>query len=151
NSRPANAGVTSVSIAGTGFQSGATVSSSNTAVATVGTPSAVTSTSITVAVNPVASRTTTLKLTNPDAGTATSGTFTVNAAPTVIGLTPSQRGGNATPVNVTIGGTGFQTGAGVISTNTGVATISNVSVASGTAIGLLLTPVGVGTTSFTVT
>ncbi|HEV8471102.1 MAG TPA: IPT/TIG domain-containing protein, partial [Candidatus Limnocylindria bacterium] len=108
NSGPATGG-TSVSVAGTGFQPGATVSFGGSAL----TVSTVTATSITGTTSAHAAALVNVVVTNPDSQSGTcAGCFTYIGPPpppTVTSVTPnsgSTSGGTA----VTIGGTGFQAG-----------------------------------------
>ena len=60
-------------------------------------------------------------MTNGDGSTATSGSiFTVNAAPTVTAVSPTSRGEGATAQNLTVTGTGFQSGATTTFSGTGI-------------------------------
>ncbi|MBN1417467.1 MAG: IPT/TIG domain-containing protein, partial [Planctomycetes bacterium] len=101
---------TAVTIGGTDFQTGATVTFGGTSATSV---AVVSSTQITCATPAHAAGAVDVVVTNPDAQTATAaGGFTYVAAPSVASVTPNQGpavGGTA----VTIGGTGFQTGATV--------------------------------------
>jgi len=102
-------GGTAVTIAGTGFQSGATVSFGGSAL----TVSTVSATSIAGTTTAHASGVVNVVVTNADAQSGTcTGCFTYVAAPppTISSVTPSS-GTSAGGTAVTIAGTGFQTGA----------------------------------------
>lgn len=116
-------GPTTVTITGTGFQSGATVAVSGTGV-TAGTVSYVSATSLTVPLTVAADAAAgarTLTVTNPDTGFATT-TFTVNnaPAPTVLSTNPAFMIQGAGPTTVTITGSNFQSGSTVAFSGTGI-------------------------------
>ena len=105
-----------VTINGTGFASGASVSFSGTGI-TVNSTSFVSSTQMTASVTIAASAATGARdvtVTNLDGGSGTgTGVFSVtSAAMTVTGASPSSAGQGASGQNVTITGSGFQSGAG---------------------------------------
>jgi len=109
NSGP-SAGGTSVTIAGSGFQVGATVAFGGSAL----TVSTINATTITGTTTAHAAGAVNVVVTNPDSQSGTcSGCFSyLAAAPTVSGIVPTS-GSNAGGTSVTISGTGFQTGANV--------------------------------------
>ncbi len=113
----------SVTIHGSGFQAGATVRFSGAGV-TVGTATVLDEATITVPVSVTASSALGARdivVTNPDTGTATcSGCFTVNARPTIGTLSPNSRPRGTVDSTVLMSGTGFQTGAVVTVSGTGV-------------------------------
>src|SRR6202043_3405004 len=125
------AGGTSVTITGTGFLTGATVTLGGTAATNVNVASA---TSITATTPAHASGAVSVVVTNSDAqsGSLNNGYTYLpsNPAPTVASITPNT-GSAAGGTSVTITGTGFLTGATV--TLGGTAT-TNVNVASATSI-----------------
>ncbi len=105
------AGGTSVTITGTGFLTGATVSLGGTAATGV---TVVSATSITAKTAAHAAGAVNVVVTNTDAqaGTLTNGYTYTNPAPTVTSITPTS-GTTAGGTAVTIAGTGFLTGATV--------------------------------------
>jgi predicted CxxxxCH...CXXCH cytochrome family protein len=125
NNQTQGTGPTTVTINGTGFQSGAVVTFSGTGV-TAGASSFTSSSIITVPVTVTggaAATARTITVTNPDTGAGTGGTFTVNAAivnPTVTSASLNNQTQGTGPTNVTITGTGFQSGAVVTFSGTGV-------------------------------
>lgn len=125
NNMTQGAGPTTVTITGTGFQSGATVAFSGTGI-TTGAVTFVSATTLTVPVTVAANATTgarNVTVTNPDTGTGTgTGVFTVNAAPapTVTSTTPSSMAQGTGPTTVTITGTNFLSGATVAFSGTGI-------------------------------
>ena len=123
------AGGTAVSITGTGFLSGATVSVGGTAATNV---VVVGSTSITATTPAHAAGAVNVVVTNTDAqaGTLTNGYTYTNPAPTVTGISPNS-GTTAGGTSVTITGTGFLSGASV---TIGGAAATNIVVASSTSI-----------------
>jgi len=125
------AGGTTVTITGTGFLAGATVSLGGTAATNVNVAS---STSITATTPAHASGAVSVVVTNSDAqsGTLNNGYTYLpsNPAPTVASITPNT-GSAAGGTSVTITGTGFLTGATV---TLGGTAATNVNVASGTSI-----------------
>ena len=128
NSGPVAGGIT-VTITGTGFLAGATVSLGGTAATGVNVAS---STSITATTPAHVAGAVTVTVTNSDAqnGSLTNGYTYRNPAPTVTSITPnsgSSAGGNS----VTITGTGFTAGATV---SLGGTAATGVSVVSGTSI-----------------
>src|SRR5438067_1610730 len=135
NSGTANGG-TAVTITGTGFLAGATVTLGGTAATGV---TVVNSTSITATTAAHAAGTVNVVVTNTDAqsGTLTNGyTYTgTNPAPTVSAITPNSGStGGGTPVTIT--GTGFLAGATVSlggTAATGVAVVSSTSITATTA------------------
>ena len=139
------AGGASVTITGTGFVSGATVTIGGSTATGV---SVVSATQITATTPAHAAGTVNVTVTNPDtqSGTCTN-CFTYRAAPTVTAISPTSgltTGGDA----VTITGTGFVTGATVTiggSAATGVTVLSATSITANTPVHV------VGTVSVTVT
>ena len=147
-----------LTLTGTGFESGATVLATGSGV-TVNSTAFVNSTTLTVTVSVNGGATIAssgFSVTNPDAGTVTSGAiFSVTAAPTVTAVSPTSRGAGAVSQNLTVTGTGFVTGASLatvfsgtnitVNSTTYVSSTSltvNISIAAGAAI---------GTRTFTVT
>src|SRR5262249_1608905 len=125
------AGGTTVTVTGTGFQTGAGVSFGGASATGIAVNSA---TSITATTPPHSSGSVNVVVTNPDNQTGTlSGGFTYTAAapaPTVSSVSPSSRPvSGGTPV--TIAGTGFSAGATVTFGGTAA---TNVSVSSSTSI-----------------
>ncbi len=123
------AGGTSVTITGTGFLTGATVSIGGTAATNV---NVVGSTSITATTPAHAAGAVNVVVTNTDAqaGTLTNGYTYGNPAPTVTSIAPTT-GSVAGGTSVTITGTGFLTGATV---SLGGTAATNVNVVSATSI-----------------
>jgi hypothetical protein len=147
-----------LTLTGTGFESGATVLATGSGV-TVNSIVFVNSTTLTVTVSVNGGATIAssgFSVTNPDAGTVTSGAiFSVTAAPTVTAVSPTSRGAGAVSQNLTVTGTGFVTGTSLatvfsgtnitVNSTTYVSSTSltvNISIAAGAAI---------GTRTFTVT
>ncbi len=124
------AGGTSVTITGTGFLAGATLSLGGTAATNV---TVVGSTSITATTPAHAAGAVTVTVTNSDAqsGSLTNG-YTYRAAPTVTSITPNT-GTTAGGTSVTIAGTGFVAGATVSLGGTAATTVNVVSSTSITA------------------
>ncbi len=121
-----NQGATSqtVTINGTGFQSGATVTFSGTGV-TAGASTYVSATQITVPVTVTSSATPgarNVTVTNSDTGSGTgTGVFTVTATqPTVISLSPSSLRQGDPQTTVTITGTNFLSGSTVAFSGSGI-------------------------------
>jgi hypothetical protein len=113
----------SVAITGTGFVSGAAVSFSGSGI-TINSTTFNSATSLTANISISAGAATgarNITVTNGDtgAGTATS-VFTVAAAPTVGSLSPGSVGQGASGQNVTITGSGFESGAAVSFSGSGV-------------------------------
>ncbi len=130
SSRPQGAAPVAVTITGTDLRTGATVdfgpgiavSYSGGSSTANGTFTQLTGVTITVAADaPTGPHL--VRVTNPDAGTASCSCFTVTAAPTIASVTPSA-GNPGQNVNVTISGSGFQTGASVTA-GSGI-TVTNV-------------------------
>ncbi len=123
------AGGTSVTITGTGFLTGATVSIGGTAATNV---NVVGSTSITTTTPAHAAGAVNVVVTNTDAqaGTLTNGYIYGNPAPTVTSISPTT-GSVAGGTSVTITGTGFLTGATV---TLGGTAATNVNVVGATSI-----------------
>ncbi|WP_143424324.1 beta strand repeat-containing protein [Geoanaerobacter pelophilus] len=116
-------GPTTVTITGTGFQSGAQVTVSGTGVVP-GSETFVSATTLTVPISVDANAATgarVLTVTNPDTGSATT-SFTVNPAPapTVVSTSPAFMIQGAGPTTVTISGTNFQSGSTVAFSGTGI-------------------------------
>jgi hypothetical protein len=114
SSRGQGAASQNVTISGTNFASGATASFSGTGI-TVNSTTFVSASQLTANIT-IASNAATgargVTVTNPDAGTGTgTGSFTVNAAPTVASTSPSSRGQGATSQSIIIKGSGFVSGA----------------------------------------
>ncbi len=133
-----------LTITGSGFVTGAVVTSSNPAIVTFGTATVVSATEITVMATPVSfsgatALTADLIVTNPaGAGTATSsGGLVINPGPTVTGTYYIPTFANNVEYNVT--GTGFEQGMTAASSNTDY-TVAVASVnATGTVATLLVT------------
>ncbi len=143
-----------VTLAGTGFRVGATVSFSGSGI-TVNSVTVASATSITASVSIAGSAGTgarSVTVTNSDAGVATAtGGFTINAAPTVSSASPSSLAQGASSQNVTLTGTGFETGATVSFSGSGI-TVNSVTVASATSITASVSIAGsAGTSARTVT
>lgn len=130
-SRAAGAtGTKSVTLSGSGFQSGATVVISGGDIPVTGISVAGDGNSITFSISTqsaaVGARSVTVS--NPDAGTTTKANgFTVNPQPTVTGITPNKGATGTASQSVTITGTGFLSGA-TVSLGSDIA-VSNVVVA----------------------
>jgi galactose oxidase-like protein/IPT/TIG domain-containing protein/glyoxal oxidase-like protein len=122
-------GGTGVTITGTGFQSGATVSLGGTAATGV---NVVSSTSITATTLAHSAGAVSVVVTNTDTqtGSLNNGYTYSNSAPTITSITPNT-GTTAGGTSVTITGTGFLTGATV---SLGGTAATNVTVVSGTSI-----------------
>ena len=138
------AGGTSVTITGTNFASGATVTFGGTAATSV---TVVSSTTITATTPAGTAGAVTVTVTNPggQSGSLSSG-FTYVVAPTVSSVSPNN-GPPAGGTAVTITGTNFASGATVTFAGT---TATNVVVANNTTI-TATTPAGTGTVTVTVT
>ena len=125
------AGGTAITISGTGFLSGATVSVGGTAATGV---SLVSSSSITATTPAHAGGAATVKVTNSDGQSSSqSVSFTYNAGPTVTSIAPSS-GPITGNTAVTITGTGFVLGATVSIGSTAATNVQFVSSTSITAI-----------------
>jgi hypothetical protein len=122
-----------VTLTGTNFVSGATVSTTNSGIA-VSNVTVVSATQITATFNIAANAT--LGMTNvtvtTSGGTSSPVVFTVLAPPTLTSISPTS-GVQGTAVPVTLAGTNFVSGATVSTTNSGI-TVSNVTVTSATQI-----------------
>lgn len=147
NSLPQGAANQTVTITGTNFLSGATVSF-NDANITTGTVTVVNSTTITVPVTIAAATTTGAKnvsvTTSNGTGTGT-GVFTVTAAPTVTSTSPTSMTQATGPTTITINGTGFESGATVAFSGTGI-TLGAVSYVSATQLTVPVTVAANATT-----
>ncbi len=126
-----------LTVSGTGFQDGATVTFSGTGI-TVNDVTFVDATELTVNVTLSGTATTGARdvtVTNPDAGTpAVCATcFTVNAKPTATSVTPNNLGQGATEQDLTVAGTGFQDGADVTFSGTGI-TVNDVTFVNATTL-----------------
>ena len=126
-----------LTLTGSGFQDGATVSFSGTGI-TVNDVTFVDSTELTA--NVTVSGTATpgardVTVTNPDAGTPATctGCFTVNAKPTLTAVDPDNLGQGATDQDLTLTGTGFQDGATVSFSGTGI-TVNDVTFVNATTL-----------------
>ena len=126
-----------VTLTGTNFANGATVSISGTGVNVVGTPTVTNSTTIHVTLTVLPSAATTARditVTNTDSQSGTcTGCLTIVAGPTVTSVTPATAGQGATGRAITITGTGFAAGASVSFSGTGI-TVGVVTVNSATSI-----------------
>ncbi|MFM8311787.1 MAG: beta strand repeat-containing protein, partial [Ilumatobacteraceae bacterium] len=125
----------SLTVAGTGFQSGMTAAVSGTGV--TATVSSITATSATLTVAATADALPGLRsltLTNPDGGAhEATGLLTVTAKPVATSLSPSTVGQGATAQLLTVAGTGFQSGMTASFSGLGVtATVSGVTASSAT-------------------
>ena len=145
-----------LTITGTNFVSGATTAFSTNGI-TVNSTTFNSATSLTVNVSISGSATPgtrTITVTNGDGSTATSGSiFTVNAAPTVTAVSPTSRGEGATAQNLTVTGTGFQSGATTTFSGTGI-TVNSTTFVNATTLTVNVTIGGsatVGTSTITVT
>jgi hypothetical protein len=136
-----------VSVTGTGFQAGATVSL-GAGVTVAATVNSDTSLTLTVSVaNNAATGFRNLVVTNPDGGSASCSTcFVVNAKPTVSSLAPGQLARGSTNISVALTGTRFQQGATVAFSGAGVtATVTSVNSATSMTLSVtvgLSAPVG---------
>jgi hypothetical protein len=123
-----------ITITGSTFVSGATVSFSGTGI-TVNSVTFNSATSLTANISIISTATTGLRsvtVTNPDAGTRTvTGAFTVNAGPNPTSVTPNSGPQGAGPGNATLAGTGFVNGATVSFSGTGF-TVNSVTFVSST-------------------
>jgi hypothetical protein len=138
-----------LTITGTGFQDGATVSFSGTGI-TVDDVTFVDATELTVNVNISGAATPGARdvtITNPDAGTPAvcEDCFSVNAAPTTTSVSPNDLGQGATDVDLTVTGTGFQDGATVEFSGTGI-TVNDVTFVSPTTLTVNVTVSSTATT-----
>ncbi|TMC01708.1 MAG: hypothetical protein E6J35_10270, partial [Chloroflexi bacterium] len=141
----ASAGGTAVTLAGTGFVAGATVSFGGSAL----TVSTISATSITGSTTAHAAGAVTVTVTNPDTQSGTCivcFTYTAPPPPTVTSVTPNS-GASAGGSAVTVSGTGFQSGATV---SFGGSTLT-VSTISATSITGTTTAHAVGAVTVTVT
>ncbi|HVL81144.1 MAG TPA: IPT/TIG domain-containing protein [Actinomycetota bacterium] len=126
----------SLSVSGTGFVGGAQVEFSGSGI-TVNSTTVNGDSSLTVNISiasdaPLGARN--LTVVNGNGGRATcTGCFTVSAPPAVTGLSPNQRGQGSTNQAVTLTGSGFQQGATVSFSGSGV-TVSAVTVNSATSL-----------------
>ena len=150
SSRGRGASNQNVTLAGTGFMSGAPLAASFGSLITVNSTTFVNSTTLTANITVSAAATTgarSVSITNGDGSTASGTVFTVNAAPTVTSVNPASRGQDAVSQNVTIAGTGFFSGAAVSFSGAGITVNSttfvsattltaNIAVAAGAATGL---------------
>jgi hypothetical protein len=117
-------GGTAVTLTGTGFQNGASVSFGGTAAASVTFNS---STSLSVVTPARAAGTVNVVVTNPDTGAVTgTNAFTFDPLPTITSLSPNN-GTTAGGTSVTINGANFQNGATVNFGGTAVAVTFNSS------------------------
>ncbi|HUI41246.1 MAG TPA: IPT/TIG domain-containing protein [Terriglobia bacterium] len=137
-------GGTQVTVTGTNFESGATV----TFGATAATGVIVTSSTQITAVTPAESAgTVSVTVKNPDGGTATlAQAFTFNALPTVTSVSPSSGSVNG-GTQVTVTGTNFESGATV---TFGATAATGVTVTSSTQITAVTPAESAGTVSVTV-
>jgi hypothetical protein len=123
SSRGQGAASQNITITGTNFESGASVSFSAAGVA-VNSTTYVSATSLTANITIAAGATTganSVTVTNADHSVATgTGVFTVNAGPSVTSTSPSAGDRGATAFNVTITGTNFVSGASVAFSGTGI-------------------------------
>jgi hypothetical protein len=134
SSRGQGASNQDITIAGTGFVSGAATTFSGSGI-TVNSTTFVSSNSLTANITVSSNASTSSRnvtVTNPDAGNAScSNCFTVNAAPTVSSTSPSSRGQSASSQNITITGTGFVSGATSSFSGTGI-TVNSTTFVSAT-------------------
>jgi hypothetical protein len=123
SSRGQGAAGQNVTVTGTNFVSGATVSLSGSGV-TVNSTTFVSATQLTANLtiaSTAAAGARNVTVTNPDGGTGScTGCFSVNAAPTVTSTSPSSLAQGATGQNVTVTGTNFVSGATVSLSGSGV-------------------------------
>jgi len=126
----------SFTITGTGFVDGATVTFSGTGI-TVGTVTVNSATSISTTITVAEDAATTARdvtVTNPDHGVGTcAACFTVHAAPTVVSASPDTAGQGAVARSIVLTGTGFQSGATVSFSGTGI-TVDSVTFNSATSL-----------------
>jgi len=122
SSRGQGAASQEITVKGTNFESGASLSFGSGV--TVNSTTFKTSTEVTANVTIESGASTgprTVTLTNPDATTASlSSGFTVNAAPSVEATAPSSRGQGASSQSITVSGTNFASGAAVSFSGTGI-------------------------------
>jgi hypothetical protein len=136
SSRGQGASGVDLSVTGTHFASGAVATFSGAGI-TVNSTTFVSSTEVTANVSIGSAAATGLRdvtVTNTDtqSGTCT-GCFTVNAKPVVSSATPSSRGQGASNQNITIGGSGFVSGASLASSFSGTGiTVNSTTFVSGT-------------------
>ncbi len=120
-----------VTLTGSGFQSGAVVGFSGTGISIVST-TVTNSTTIAVKVNVASNAPTGVRdvtVTNPDTGATTcSGCFTVNAGPTVTKVTPSAVARGSTNVVLTVTGANFKAAVKAVISGTGITVVSVVRV-----------------------
>lgn len=110
NARGQGAAAISVDVTGTGFADGATLSIDGGGITISNVVVSATHVTADVAIDSAAAAgARTLRVTNPDGGTATS-TFTVNVGPSIGTVAPSARGQGATAQTVIITGSGFVAG-----------------------------------------
>ena len=145
NSGPA-AGGTAVTIAGTGFTTGATVTIGGTAATAITVGAGGTSITATTPARPAGPAT--IVVTNPDGqGTTLTNGFTYNASPTVTSVTPNSATING-GVTVTVAGTGF---AGTPTVSFGGTNGTNVVVANSTQLTVTAPARAAGVVGVTVT
>ncbi|MGA0893552.1 MAG: beta strand repeat-containing protein, partial [Ilumatobacteraceae bacterium] len=155
NSRAQGALNSSVTVAGTGFQTGAVATFSGTLV--TATTTSATATSLVIAVTVDQNAATGLRsitVTNPDGGTRTlANSFTVLAGPKVTSLSPASLARGAAATTITINGSGFVTGTTVFFSGLGL-TLGAVTVVSATQLRLTVavaTTATIGLRGITVT
>ena len=147
-----------LTLTGTGFVSGATTTFSGTGI-TVNSTTFVNSTTLTVNVTIAGGATvgsSTITVTNPDAGNSTSGSiFTVNAAPTITGVSPASRDQGAVSQNLTVTGTDFVNGASLATVFSGtLITVNSTTYVNSTTLTVnvsISSSAATGTRTFTVT
>ena len=122
-SRPVGASAQTITVTGSGYAPGVTAKLSGSGV-TINSLTRTSATSLKLVVSISGGATAggrNLTLTNPDTGTTTcTNCFTVNAKPTIGTLTPSSRARGTANQVVTLSGSGFQAGAKVTVSGTGV-------------------------------
>jgi len=139
------AGGVLVTLTGTGFQTGATVTFGGSAATGVTVVSATSITAVTPAHTAAAAN---VVVTNPDTQTGTcAGCYTYEPAPAPTSITPNA-GSTAGGTTVSIVGTGFLAGATVLF---GATAATGVTVNSGTSITAITPPLGAGTVPVIVT
>ncbi len=123
----------SVVLTGTGLVSGATVSFSGAGVTATTAFNSATQLTLTVTVTSgAATGARNVTVTNPDGGTFTlTNGLTVNAAPTILSITPNTHAANSNGVAETITGTGFQPGATVTFTGSNQPTVASTITVNG--------------------
>ncbi len=147
---PQGASSQTITITGTGFDSGPALAASFSGTGiTVNSTTYVSATSVTANITILGTATTgarNLTLTNGDGSSATkTGAFTVNAAPTVTSTSPSAGDRGATNYDVTTTGTNFVSGAAATFSGSGI-TVNSTTFVSATSVTANITILGTATT-----